>query len=179
MNPSLNLFIVGPTGAGKTSIGRRLAAHYGLPFVDIDHEIEQQTGAPISTIFELEGEPGFRLRETMLIDGHSLQHGVVMATGAGAVLEPLNRQRLMERGYVVWLEAHVEHQLARLERDHRRPLLAGTDRHSKLLAMATARGPLYREIADLAIPGEHEGVVHATERCIALIDPQWKRQHAA
>jgi len=179
MNPSHNLFIIGPTGAGKTSIGRRLAVHYGLPFVDIDHEIERQCGVDVSTVFEIEGEAGFRQRESAAIDACSQRHGVLMATGAGAVLAPSNRQHLLERGFVVWLQAEIEHQLERLERDTHRPLLAGADRRQRLLAMARAREPLYRDIAELVVPGEHGSVATATERSIVLIDHHWQRHSLA
>lgn len=179
MNPSRNLFIVGPTGAGKTSIGRRLAAHYGLPFVDLDQEIEQHCGVPVSTVFEIEGEAGFRQRESQLLDECSRRDGVLLATGGGAVLDPLNRQRLAERGYVVWLEASIEQQLERLARDTKRPLLAGEDRRGKLAAMREIRAPLYRDVADLVVSGEHENVATATERCITLIDTHWNRTQAA
>lgn len=179
MNPSCNLFIVGPTGAGKTSIGRRLAAHYGLPFVDLDQEIERHCGVPVSTVFEIEGEAGFRQRESQLLDECSRRDGVLLATGGGAVLDPVNRRHLAERGYVVWLQATIEQQLERLARDTKRPLLAGEDRRGKLDAMRETRAPLYREIADLTVSGEHENVAAATERCIALIDTHWNRTQAA
>ena len=179
MNPSCNLFLIGPTGAGKTSIGRRLAAHYGLPFVDLDQEIERHCGVPVGTIFEIEGEGGFRQRESALLDRCSQQRGVLLATGAGAVLDPLNRERLADRGFVLWLDTTVEQQLERLARDTRRPLLAGEDRSARLDAMAAIRGPLYREIADLAVPGQHEQIAPASDRCIDLLDQHWQRQHAA
>jgi len=175
MNPSHNLFIIGPTGAGKTSIGRRLAVHYGLPFVDIDQEIERHCGVDVSTVFELEGEVGFRQRESAAIDECSRRGGVLMATGAGAVLAALNRRHMIERGYVVWLQASIAQQLERLERDHHRPLLEVADRHERLQAMAQIREPLYRDIADLAVPGEHGSVTSATERSITLIDHDWQR----
>ncbi len=179
MNPSRNLFIVGPTGAGKTSIGRRLAVHYGLPFVDIDQEIEHQCGVDVSTVFEIEGEAGFRQRETATIDECSQRNGVLMATGAGAVLAAYNRACLLDRGYVVWLQASIAQQLERLERDHHRPLLEVSDRHERLQSMALIREPLYRDVADLAVPGEHGSVATATERCIALIDHYWQRHPLA
>jgi shikimate kinase len=160
MNPSRNLFIIGPTGAGKTSIGRRLAAHYGLPFVDLDQEIERHCGVDVSTVFE---------------DEHSQRPGVLLATGAGAVLAAHNRLHLGERGYVVWLQTSIEQQLERLERDHRRPLLAVPNRHERLHAMALVREPLYQALADLTVPGEHGSVGAASERCIALIDHHWQR----
>src|SRR6185312_15129851 len=154
------------TGAGKTSIGRRLAGHYGLSFVDLDQEVEQHCGVDVNTVFEIEGEAGFRLRESALLDALSRHAGVLLATGAGAVLAAANRQWLAERGFVVWLQASIEQQLERLERDQRRPLLA---------AMAVVREPIYRELADLAVPGQHGGVSAASERCIALVDRHWQR----
>ncbi len=175
MNPSCNLFIIGPTGAGKTSIGRRLADHYGLSFVDLDQEVETQCGVDVVTVFEVEGEAGFRQRESALLDTLSQRAGVLLATGAGAVLADANRQWLRQRGYVVWLQVSIEQQLERLERDQRRPLLAVPDRHARLQTMASAREPIYRELADLAIPGHHGNVSGATERCIALVDQHWQR----
>jgi shikimate kinase len=179
MNPSCNLFLVGATGAGKTSVGRRLAAHYGLSFVDLDQEIERHCGVPVSTVFELEGEAGFRRRESTLLEQCSARSNVLLATGAGAVLDPANRRQLSERGYVVWLQATPELQLERLRHDSSRPLLAGADRHARLQAMAEVRGPLYREVADLAIPAAAEGVAAACAHCVTLIDSHWQRQHAA
>ncbi|WP_201314903.1 shikimate kinase [Dyella sp. EPa41] len=179
MNPSCNLFIVGPTGAGKTSIGRRLAEHYGLNFLDLDQEIERQCGVPVSAVFEIEGEVGFRRRESALLDECSRQRGVLVATGAGAVLDPANRRLLAERGFVLWLQATLEQQLERLAHDKQRPLLASGDRAERLSTMAQARTPLYREIADLVIPGEHEHVHAASARSIVLIDQHWQRQQAA
>lgn len=178
MNPSHNLFLVGATGAGKTSIGRRLATHYGLSFVDLDQEIERHCGVDVNTVFEIEGESGFRQRESMILEQLSNRRGVLMATGAGAVLAEDNRRHLRERGYVIWLQTTVQQQLDRLERDHRRPLLAVPDRRERLQTMAHAREPLYRELADLAIPDEDGSVASATARCIALIDHQWQRPGA-
>ncbi|HEX7814470.1 shikimate kinase [Dyella sp.] len=179
MNPSCNLFIVGPTGAGKTSIGRRLAAHYGLRFIDLDHEIESHCGVDVATVFEIEGEAGFRQRESMLLDDCTRHEGIVLATGGGAILAETNRRWLRERGYVIWLQASVEQQLERLARDTKRPLLAAGDRRAKLEAMAQVRGSLYEHSADLAIPGELEGVPAASDRCVLLIDQSWQRLPAS
>ncbi|MEI7036088.1 shikimate kinase [Fulvimonas yonginensis] len=179
MNPSCNLFLIGPTGAGKTSIGRRLAAHYGLPFLDLDQEIEQHCGVELSRVFEVEGEAGFRQRERTLLDALTARTGVLLATGAGAVLDADNRRRLAERGFVLWLDTGIEQQLERLARDTRRPLLAGDDRRGRLESMARIRTPLYREIADLRVPGTSQGVAAASERCLVLLDQHWRRQQAA
>ena len=175
MNPSRNLFLIGPTGAGKTSTGRRLAAHYGLRFVDLDREIERRTGTSVGTVFELEGEAGFRQRESALLDECSAADGVLIATGAGVVLDARNRTLLAGRGYVLWLQASIEQQLERLAHDTRRPLLAGTDRRAQLEAMAAIREPLYRELADLALPAIH-GIAAISKQAIALIDQHWQRQ---
>ena len=133
----------------------------------------------MNTVFEIEGEPGFRQRESTLLDEISQRSEVLLATGAGAVLAESNRRHLHERGYVVWLQTTIAQQLERLERDHRRPLLAVPDRPQRLQAMAQVREPLYRELADLAIPGEHGSVAAASERCIALIDAHWQRPPAS
>ncbi|MEO8810891.1 MAG: shikimate kinase [Rhodanobacter sp.] len=179
MNPSCNLFIIGPTGAGKTSIGRRLANHYGLSFADLDQQIEQHCGVEVSTVFEIEGQAGFRQRESTLLEALSQRRGVLLATGAGAVLADANRLCLRQRGYVVWLRVSIEQQLARLERDLRRPLLAVTDRRARLEDMAIARDPVYRELADLEVPGHHGGIAAATDRCVALLDRHWQRVDAS
>lgn len=174
MNPSRNLFLIGPTGAGKSSLGRHLAAHYGLSFVDLDHQIEQRTGTDIATIFAIEGEVGFRRRESALLDELSASAGIVLATGAGAVLDPHNRALLAERGCVLWVQAGVEQQLARLSHDSQRPLLAGDDRRAKLESMAAIREPLYREIADLILPATHS-VAASKAQAVALTERDWQR----
>lgn len=175
MNPSSNLVLVGPMGAGKSTIGRRLAEHYGLAFHDLDHEIEERTGATVRLIFELEGEAGFRRRETQvlreLLDGG----GRLVATGGGSVLAAENREVLARRGFVVFLAATVPQQLKRLERDKKRPLLAGSDRRARLEALAAEREPLYREVADLVVPGEDLSVANAARRIADALDGVWSR----
>lgn len=162
-------------GAGKTTLGKRLAAHYGLPFVDLDVQIEAHTGAGVPLIFDIEGEPGFRRREATLLAQYCAHEGLVLATGGGAVLDPANRELLRTRGFVVWLQLDVEQQLQRLARDRQRPLLQTADRRERLEAMARARDPLYREIADLAVPAAMHAPAHAAERLAALLDEQWSR----
>ncbi len=146
-----NIFLIGPMGAGKTTIGRRLADARAMQFIDSDHEVEQRTGVDIAFIFEKEGEAGFRKRETQALDELTLRQNLVLATGGGAVLDPLNRQNLSARGFVVYLHASIEQQIARTERTDHRPLLQGGDRREILERLLAIRDPLYREIADLVI----------------------------
>src|SRR5450755_3361720 len=176
MNPAPNLFFVGPMGAGKTTIGRGVAELLGLPFHDLDHEIEAHCGAAIPLIFDIEGEAGFRQRETALLAELSAQADVVLATGGGAVLAPENRQLLQARGFVVYLETTVDEQLSRLARDRKRPLLAAPDRRERLLALAAEREPLYRQIADLIVPaGPRKSTAQVAQRLAAELGSCWQR----
>ena len=179
MNPSPNLFLIGPMGAGKSTIGRRLAAHYALPFIDLDDEIERRNGVSVALIFELEGEPGFRARESRLIDELTRRDGVVLATGGGAVLDATNRRCLHERGFVVHLAASVPQQLSRLARDAKRPLLRAPDRRERLEAMALLRNPLYAEIADATFTGSNAAVAQTARSIASRLDTLWQRQQVA
>lgn len=138
-------------GAGKTTIGRLLARKLNRRFVDADHEIEARTGATIPWIFEIEGEACFRRREADVIRDLSAQHGLVLATGGGAVLNPASRALLAERGTVIYLRASIGSILQRTAHDKNRPLLQTADPRGKLEQLWTERDPLYREIADLVI----------------------------
>jgi shikimate kinase len=158
MDASGNIFLVGPMGAGKTSIGRRLAARLGLRFVDLDAVIESGTGARIAVIFELEGEAGFRERERRALAEVAAGSGQLVATGGGVVLREDNRATLRASGLVVYLEASVEQQLRRLGRDRSRPLLLAPDRRARLQALARERGPLYLAVADIVVPAVSERV---------------------
>jgi shikimate kinase len=182
MNPAPNLFLVGPMGAGKTTIGRRIADHLHLPFHDVDQVIEEQTGVTIPLIFEIEGETGFRKRESVLLGQLALLDGVVLATGGGAVLDPDNRRMLARHGFVVYLETSVEQQLARLARDRKRPLLAAPDRRERLEQLAQVRNPLYREIADLTLHSSADQVPQVARELLELLAHEWQRDttsHAA
>ena len=178
MNPSRNLILVGPMGAGKSCIGRRLAERYGLPFVDADREIERRTGTSVTTIFECEGEAGFRARERAALAELAALDGAVIATGGGAVLDPATRGLLRERGFVVHLQVAVAQQLERLARDRTRPLLARDDREQVLNDLAARRGPLYAEVADLAFDTGRSTGAEAAERLGRQLDAAWQRDGA-
>ena len=151
MNKS-NIFLIGPMGAGKTTVGKRLAETRGLEFIDSDTEIEERTGVDIPLIFEKEGESGFRKRERLVIADLTQRSGIVLATGGGAVIDPDSRQWLSARGFVVYLHASVDQQQHRTSRNDTRPLLQNVpDRREVLQQLFEARDPLYREIADLVI----------------------------
>lgn len=147
-----NIFLVGPMGAGKTTIGRQLAKKLRRPFYDSDREIEKRTGVSISWIFEKEGEAGFRKREQNIIDELTAMDNVVLATGGGAVLAEANRQNLSSRGQVVYLAASPEQLYRRMARDKNRPLLQTADRRQLIYDLLAERDPLYRSIADIVLP---------------------------
>lgn len=146
-----NVILVGPMGAGKSTIGRLLAKELRLSFKDSDKEIEQRTGANIPWIFDVEGEAGFREREQAMLAELCQTDGIVLATGGGAVLRPENRQALSSGGRVIYLHASVAQQLERTSRDRNRPLLRAADPGRVLSELMTIRDPLYREIADLVV----------------------------
>jgi len=147
-----NIYLVGPMGAGKTTIGRRIAEIKGMSFVDSDHEVEKRTGVDISFIFDMEGEDGFRKREREMIAELSEQPNTVMATGGGAVVDRSTRDLLSARGVVVYLQTSLEQQLARTRKANNRPLLEGSDDIAATLTkLMEERDPLYRSIADIVV----------------------------
>ena len=146
-----NVFLVGMMGAGKSTVGKALARRLGRDFVDCDREIVERTGVPIATIFEIEGEAGFRRREAAMIAELCARRGLVVATGGGAVIAEESRRLMRENGTVVYLHAPLEHLHERTRRDATRPLLAKGDRRATLATLLEARDPLYREAAHLVV----------------------------
>lgn len=158
MHAKQNIFLIGPMGAGKTTIGRQLAQALSREFIDSDRIIEERTGVDIPTIFEYEGEDGFRSREECIIDELSRQQHIVLATGGGSVIRPTNRQHLAARGFVVYLHTPVSLQLQRTAHDKNRPLLQTADPRARLEELFRNRDPLYREIADLVIDTDKHSI---------------------
>ena len=154
MKHPTNIFIIGPMGAGKSTIGKQLASILKLDFVDTDLEIQRRTGVDIPTIFEFEGEEGFRRREQTVIDELTQHDHQVLATGGGAVTVADNRRNLASRGFVIYLHCSVDQQYDRTARDRNRPLLETDDPRARLEQLMEAREPLYRETADLVVSTE-------------------------
>lgn len=153
MRENDNIYLVGLMGAGKTTVGRQLARRLGRVFLDSDHEIEARTGVRIPTIFEIEGEDGFRKREAQTIAELTGERNIVLATGGGVVVNPENRQRLHSTGWVVYLNVPPALLYERTRHDRNRPLLRVPDPLAKLEELHSIRDPLYREAAHLVVDG--------------------------
>lgn len=151
MAKTQNIFLIGLMGAGKTTIGRQIANELSLEFFDSDHEIENRTGVTVTHIFDIEGETGFRKRETAMLDELTQKKGIVLATGGGAILKPENRQFLMSRGTTIYLYANIDTLMERTSKDRNRPLLQTENPREKLEELLAIRDPLYRETADIII----------------------------
>ena len=155
MDVPSNIFLIGAMGAGKSTIGRRLASALDKDFVDADQALEERTGVEIPLIFELEGEAGFRKRESEMLARLVEREGMVLATGGGVVLSAKNRTHLAERGFVVYLDAPVELLVARVARDRHRPLMQTADPEATMREITRIRDPLYRESADIIVKSTH------------------------
>lgn len=164
-----NIVLVGPMGAGKSTIGRGLAGLLRRPFFDTDQEIQRRTGVDIPTIFEFEGEAGFRKRESAMLEALLERDGVVIATGGGIVERPENRERLREH-FVIYLRVPVEEQFRRTRRNRKRPLLNEVaDPRAKLQELFERRDPLYREVSSMTLEGRGRRVRDAVRGvCDAL-----------
>ena len=151
MRDNMRVFLVGPPGAGKSTVGRHLAAHLRATFFDLDEVIQERAGADIPWIFDVEGESGFRDRETAVINEFTSIDNVVIATGGGVVLRPQNRSAMSSASTVVYLEASLSTLLSRTEGKTKRPLLVGKDVRQVLREIMAVREPLYREVADITV----------------------------
>ena len=168
MNPSSNLVFIGPTGAGKTSLGRRVAERFGLHFIDLDVLISELSGSSIAELFEHLGEKGFREHESQALAQALRADGVLVATGAGAVLSAANRLRDARLGTPM-----TTAQLERLSRDRTRPLLQRHDRAQVLQDMAVQRDPLYRQLGELCLDTDQYIPAEATAQLVLQLAAHW------
>lgn len=165
--PPQRLFLVGPMGAGKSTLGRHLARVLDWPFHDVDTAIEQRTGADIPWIFDVEGETGFREREAAMVEELTQLPNLVLATGGGVVETPANRRHLHDRGVVIYLFTPVKLQLERTRRDRNRPLLQTPDPETTLNELMARRDPLYRETAHHVVSTESGNMRRVTDDILA------------
>lgn len=166
------IFLIGPMGAGKSTVGRLLAEKLHYRFVDSDHEIEAKTGVTIPMIFDIEGESGFRAREAQVIDSLTQMPETVLATGGGAVIHPDNRKHLRSRGFVVYLKSSVSALVQRTSNDRNRPLLQTGNPSETLQKLLTERAPLYEALADLVIETEHVSVHRVVRQIIDQLESE-------
>lgn len=169
MYKKANIYLIGPMGAGKSSVGKVLALLTGFTLYDTDHEIMARTGVKISWIFEIEKEAGFRRREAEIIDELTRSDGIILSTGGGCVVTPINRDNLKKNGIVVYLQVNLKEQLRRTKRTETRPLLEVSDPKAKLIELNTAREPLYEEIADLTIKTSNKKPIDIAKEIISKI----------
>lgn len=168
-NNTDNIFLVGLMGAGKSTIGRQLARELGKQFRDSDSEIEKRTGVSIDVIFDIEGEQGFRRRETGLLRELVDERGIVLATGGGAVLASENRQLLRDNGMIIYLKASAEHLAGRVRLDRRRPLLQSGDKLAKIRELMTQREPVYQQLADMVVETNNRSVPRVVREISKMI----------
>ncbi len=167
-----NIFLVGPMGAGKTSVGKYLAEQLDKTFYDSDQEIEKNTGVSLTWIYDIEGIVGFRERERRAIDGLSLYSNIVLSTGGGCVETPEVREYLMQRGIVIYMEVSLKTQVNRLKRDKKRPLLQGENPKDVLVKLWEQREPFYETIADYTVITDDRSV---RDVCDDILN--WLRQN--
>lgn len=164
-----NIILIGPMGAGKTTIGRQLAKRLSRKFYDCDHEIEKHTGADIPLIFELEGEEGFRKRESQVLQELVSMKNIVLSTGGGAVLDPGNRKLLLDSGIIIYLKSTAEKLFKRIADDKRRPLLQTDDKFKKIKKILEEREPVYLSLANEVIETKDHSIKRITQNILDLI----------
>jgi shikimate kinase len=165
-----NLILVGMMGSGKTTMGRILAKHLDKVFVDSDEEIQLRTGVTIPHIFDVEGEPGFRVRETDALEALVKRDGLVLATGGGAALAEINRSMMKQNGIVIYLKAGVHDLWLRTRNDKNRPLLQTGNLHARLSELLHQRDGLYQQVADIIVPTGRQSVHALMLRLVAEIE---------
>ena len=163
------VFLVGPMGAGKSTIGRLLASELGLVFRDSDRVIEERTGADIPWIFDMEGEEGFRERETAVLTELAQERDVVVATGGGIVMREVNRQIMRSTGYVCYLTASLEQLVERTARDKKRPLLQVDNPRQKIIDLLALRDPLYQDAADFVVSTDRRSPKSVAQEIASLV----------
>lgn len=178
MDKQDNIFLIGPMGVGKSTIARLLSMQLDMPFFDSDREIEFVTGADIPWIFDVEGEPGFRLREARMIDTLTKRRGIILATGGGAILAPESRAHLQSRGIVVYLRASVAQQLERTGKDKSRPLLQTDNPLAKIKELIKIREPLYRETAHVIVDTSRRNPRSVSTEILRQIE-EWREANLA
>ena len=169
-----NIFLIGPMGAGKTSVGRYLAKQLNKDFYDSDQEIEKKTGVSLTWIYDIEGMAGFRQREMKTIDELSSLSNIVLSTGGGCVETPEVRDFLRQRGTVIYMEVSLQTQLSRLKRDKKRPLLQGENPQDVLIQLWEEREPYYENIADFTVVTDDRSVHDVGEDILS-----WLGSHAS
>lgn len=170
------IVLVGPMGAGKSTIGRLLAKELGYRFLDSDKVIEERCGANIPWIFDVEGEEGFRRRETAILQELSQESQVVVATGGGAVMREENRRCLAEGAFVIYLKTSLEQQYDRTRRDRNRPLLQRANPRAVLAALFAERDPIYRELADLVMHTDRKSPRLVARQLLNQVRPKHSRK---
>jgi len=170
MKRPTKVFLIGPMGAGKSTIGKQLASALGLEFVDSDNVIKERTGVDIATIFEYEGEEGFRKREAKSIDELTQMENIVLATGGGAVTTPEAANYLASRGFVIYLECSPAQQHERTLHDKNRPLIQTDNPKATLEKLMEVRDPLYRETADLVVSTEKRSSSSVVKDVLMYLD---------
>jgi len=165
-----NIFLIGPMGAGKSTVGKQLAKALGRDFYDTDKEIERRTGVSVSWIFEMEGESGFRQREQKVLEELSQLKNIVLATGGGIVLAEENRRMLRSRGYVVYLSTSIEQLLRRTNKDKNRPLLQTDNPKETVKTLMAERTPLYQGVADIELRTGEQSIQYVVSGLVKQLE---------